>query len=116
MVAFIVRRLLVAIPILLLSSFLVFVLVVNAGDPLEDLRRRPPASSVIDQRDAAYGLDKPILQRYLDWVTSFVRGDFGKNLKGQEVRPQLSRALGLTLRLVIAAASISPSSSASPWG
>ena len=102
MLAFIVRRLLIAIPILLVSSFLVFMLVVASGDPIEDLRLRPGIQqSVIDQREHELGLDKPVLQRYWDWLTSFIRGDFGKNLKGQEVRPQLTRALGLTLRLVL---------------
>ena len=103
MFAFIVRRLLIAIPILLLSSFLVFMLVAASGDPLEDLRLRPGVQqSVIDQpASTSSGLDKPVLQRYWDWLTNFVHGDFGKNLKGQEVRPQLTRALGLTLRLVL---------------
>jgi len=100
MFAFVVRRLLIAIPILLLSSFLVFLLVVASGDPLEDLRLRPGIQqSVIDARESELGLNKAIPARYWDWLTNFVRGDFGKNLKGQEVQPQITRALGLTMRL-----------------
>lgn len=102
MLAFIVRRMLIAIPILFLSSLLVFMLVTASGDPLEDLRLRPGIQqSVINQREHELGLDKPFIQRYWDWLSKFVKGDFGKNLKGQEVRPQLTRALGLTLRLVL---------------
>jgi peptide/nickel transport system permease protein len=56
---------------------------------------------VVAAREHELGLDKPFLQRYWDWLTNFVKGDFGKNLRGQEVRPQLTRALGLTLRLVL---------------
>lgn len=102
MLPFIVRRLLVAIPIVLLSSFLVFMLVVMSGDPLEDLRLRPGIQpAVIEQRERELGLDKSIPHRYVTWLGNFVRGDFGENLKGQEVRPQVTRALGLTLRLVL---------------
>ena len=53
MFLFIVRRLLLAIPILILSSVLVFVLVVNAGDPLEGLRSRPNSQQLIEQKTAA---------------------------------------------------------------
>lgn len=49
MFSFIVRRLLIAIPLVLLSSVLVFLLVANSGDPLAELRGRnppvPPRSS-----------------------------------------------------------------------
>ena len=51
MFLFIVRRLLIAIPILILSSVLVFVLVVNAGDPLENLRSRPNSQQLIAAED-----------------------------------------------------------------
>jgi peptide/nickel transport system permease protein len=102
MFAFIVRRMLIAIPIVLLSSFLVFMLVAASGDPLEDLRLRPGIQpSVVEARERELGLDKPLPERYWNWLTDFVQGDFGKNLKGQEVRPQITRALGLTLRLVL---------------
>lgn len=38
MLAFVIRRLVVTIPILILSTMLAFVLVTMSGDPLEDLR------------------------------------------------------------------------------
>jgi peptide/nickel transport system permease protein len=106
MFLFIVRRLLIAIPILILSSVLVFVLVVNAGDPLENLRSRPNSQQLIEQKTSAYHLDEPIVQRYFTWAKGVLHGDFGKDATGQEVRPQLMRALWITMRLVIAAALI----------
>jgi len=42
MLSFIVRRLLIAIPLVLLSSVLVFLLVANSGDPLAELKGRNP--------------------------------------------------------------------------
>jgi len=106
MFLFIVRRLLIAIPILILSSVLVFVLVVNAGDPLENLRSRPNSQQLIEQKTAAYHLDEPVTQRYFTWAKGVLHGDFGVDATGQEVRPKLTRALWITMRLVIAAALI----------
>ena len=42
MLTFIARRLLISIPVLLLSSVLVFVMVTNSGDPLAELKTRNP--------------------------------------------------------------------------
>jgi peptide/nickel transport system permease protein len=106
MFLFVVRRLLIAIPILILSSILVFVLVVNAGDPLENLRSRPNSEQQIRQKVAEYHLDEPVFTRYVTWATGFLHGDFGKDATGQEVRPKLFRAMWTTLRLVVAAALI----------
>jgi peptide/nickel transport system permease protein len=103
MLLFIIRRLLVAIPILILSSFLVFILVINAGDPLESLRGLPNAQQQIAQKTAAYHLDEPPLQRYFTWAKGFIHGDLGKDATGQDVAPKLWRAMGVTLRLVFAA-------------
>ena len=104
MLPFVARRLLVAIPILLVSSFLVFVLAINMGDPLRDLKERPnPCAPCIAKKEAELGLDKPWHERYVKWVGNFVTGDFGKDKVGQEVRPKLWRAMQVTLRLVVAA-------------
>jgi peptide/nickel transport system permease protein len=103
MFLFIVRRLLVAIPILVLSSLLVFILVVNAGDPLENVRTRPNAAQQIAQKTALYHLDQPVLQRYWTWAKGIVHGDFGKDANGNEIRPRLFRAMWVTMRLVFAA-------------
>jgi peptide/nickel transport system permease protein len=105
MVSFIVRRLLIAIPVILASSVLVFILVANSGDPLADLRgRQPPVPpQVIEARKQLIGLDKPLPQRYWHWLTNFVQGDMGKSIRGQEVRPLLWQRIQITLRMVILA-------------
>jgi peptide/nickel transport system permease protein len=103
MLLFIVRRLLVAIPILILSSLLVFILVANAGDPLEAVRGRPNSAQQIAVKTATYHLDQPVLQRYWSWFKGILHGDFGKDANQNEIRPQLFRAMWITLRLVFAA-------------
>jgi peptide/nickel transport system permease protein len=105
MFSFLTRRLLITIPLVLLSSVLVFLLVANSGDPLADLRaRNPPVSpQVIEAREHELGLDKPLPQRYATWLTNFVQGDMGKSVRGVEVRPLLWQRLKVTLRMVVLA-------------
>jgi peptide/nickel transport system permease protein len=105
MTSFIIRRLLIAIPLVVLSSLLVFLLVANSGDPLADLKsRNPPVpAQVIADREHQLGLDKPLPQRYVSWITNFVRGDMGVSIRGIEVRPLLWQRLKVTLRMVILA-------------
>jgi peptide/nickel transport system permease protein len=108
MLSFIIRRLLIAIPLVLLSTVLVFLLVANSGDPLADLRgRNPPVPpQVIQAREHQLGLDKPLPQRYWHWLTHFVRGDMGKSIRGVEVRPLLFQRIRVTLRMVVLASAI----------
>jgi peptide/nickel transport system permease protein len=108
MVSFIIRRLLIAIPLVLLSSVLVFLLVANSGDPLADLKgRNPPVPpQVIQAREHQLLLDQPVPQRYWHWLTHFVRGDMGKSIRGVEVRPLLWQRMRVTLRMVILASII----------
>jgi peptide/nickel transport system permease protein len=108
MLSFIIRRLLIAIPLVLLSSVLVFLLVANSGDPLADLKgRNPPVpEATIEARERQLGLDKPLPQRYVTWLGNFVQGDMGTSIRGVEVRPLLWQRMKVTLRMVILASII----------
>jgi peptide/nickel transport system permease protein len=108
MLSFIIRRMLISIPLVLLASVLVFLLVANSGDPLAELKsRNPPVPQhVIENREHELGLDQPLLQRYLTWLGNFVQGDMGETIRGVEVRPLLFQRLQITLRMVILASII----------
>ena len=101
MLRLIIRRMLVAIPMLLVCSVLVFILVANAGDPLEALRGRPNSQQAIAQRTATLHLNEPIFQRYWLWFSKMLHGDFGIDNKGLRIGPQLWRAMGTTLQIVL---------------
>jgi peptide/nickel transport system permease protein len=105
MLSFIVRRLLIAVPLVVASSVLVFLLVANSGDPLADLKgRQPPVpQQVIEAREKLIGLDQPLPQRYWNWLTNFVQGDMGVTIRGQEVQPLLWQRMQITLRMVVLA-------------
>jgi peptide/nickel transport system permease protein len=105
MLSFIIRRVLITIPLVLLASVLVFLLVANSGDPLADLKgRQPPVPpQVIEAREQQLNLDKPLAQRYWIWLTNFVQGDMGETIRGVEVRPLLWQRMKVTLRMVVLA-------------
>src|SRR6266496_933800 len=105
MISFIIRRLLISIPVLILSSVLVFLLVANSGDPLGELKgRNPPVpQQVLDLRRHDLNLDKPLPARYWIWVTHFVRGDMGNSISGLNVRSLLGQRLIVTMRMIILA-------------
>lgn len=104
MTGFVLRRLLISIPVVVLASFLVFTLVAAGGDPLGDLRQNPNVSqATIALRAAELNLDKPIPQRYMLWAGGAIRGDLGVAIDKEPVSDKLRRGFGITFRLVIVA-------------
>ncbi len=76
---YLVRRVLIALPVLFGISLVLFtILALAPGDPFEELATNPnvPASVRVNLR-AQYGLDDPLPLRYARWFTSMLRGDWG---------------------------------------
>ncbi|MFI5933555.1 ABC transporter permease [Actinoplanes sp. NPDC051494] len=106
MLAYVVRRLLAAVPVLIVASFLSYALVALSGDPLEPLRlRNPPAPQrTIDMETARLGLDDPIVVRYGHWLWGVLHGDLGESVQSTyDIGANLSRSATVTLRLVVGA-------------
>jgi peptide/nickel transport system permease protein len=76
---YVVRRVLIAIPVLLGISVVLFsVLALAPGDPFEELATNANVPPELAQRlRAQFGLDDPLPVRYVRWLTSMVRGDWG---------------------------------------
>jgi peptide/nickel transport system permease protein len=86
MLNYVIRRLLVMVPTLLVISFLVFAIIqAPPGDCIttiiDEIERRPGATDAskakVEFLRAQYGLDKPFLERYARWVVNLVQGDLG---------------------------------------
>jgi peptide/nickel transport system permease protein len=104
MTGFILRRLLSSIPVIVLSSFLVFAMVAATGDPLANLRGNPRTVATVRIREHQLGIDRPIPQRYLTWAKGVVKGDFGKSfVDAQPALSKVKRGFGVTFRLVFLA-------------
>jgi len=104
--AFIIRRFLIAIPLVIVSSFLVFIMVASSGtpQPLENARLRPnPNPAQIRVLELRYHLDKPLVTRYWLWLKDAAHGDLGVDNNSRPVGEQLRQGMLVTLRLVVVA-------------
>ncbi len=111
MFAFTVRRLLASIPVLFVSTLLVFLLVASSVDPLAPLRaRNPPVPQTTLKAEAdRLGLDHSLVQRYWDWLTGLVlHGSWGTSVSpSYDIGQRLVSAFFVTFRLVILAILVS---------
>lgn len=98
---FLIHRLLGLIPLLLIVSFLAFVLVRLApGGPFDRERALASAESERQLREK-YLLDAPIWQQYLHYLQNLLRGDFGLSLKhrNHSVNEIIAQGLPISLSL-----------------
>ena len=105
MLRYIARRLLFGIPILVISSAIVFVAVRSFSDPSAAIRSNPRLTNAdLLAYRKALGLDKSGFQQYLAWLRHFLQGDWGKSLVSQRsVGPDIQSALANTAVLGMSA-------------
>ncbi|MGH4007414.1 MAG: ABC transporter permease [Pseudonocardiaceae bacterium] len=106
MLAYAVRRFLVSMPILVIATFIVFVMVSLSGDPLSELKTRnpPPPPRTLELEAQRLHLDQPLLARYWNWLTGVIHGDFGPSVQStQVIGPELATRFLVTFRLIAVA-------------
>jgi len=93
-----------AIPVILGISFLVFLLMhIAPGDPVTLLLGDDATPADIERTRREWGLDRPIMAQYLDFLSRAVTGDFGMSLKFNEpVTKLVFERLPATLELAFA--------------
>jgi peptide/nickel transport system permease protein len=109
MFRYIIRRLAYSVPVLLISSILVFVVIRSTIDPLAGcgINPRQTAESCLRLRHDL-GLDRPMHVQYWKWLSHFTRGDWGKSLlSNRPVRPDISSALANSAVLGLVATAFS---------
>jgi len=102
---FVVRRLLLLVPILLGLSILVFLFVrALPGGPETALlgeRSTPERAAAVR---AAYGLDRPVYEQYASYMGKVVQGDFGTSIMTQQpVSEEIRRKFPATIELGLSA-------------
>lgn len=99
------RRIAFLVPLLLIISFLAFMLVrVAPGGPFD--KERAPASPEIERNlKAKYNLDKPLLEQYWIYLKGLMKGDFGPSLKyrNHSVNDIIAQGLPVSLTLGVLA-------------
>lgn len=110
MLNYIVRRLVYAVILLALISFVSFVIIkLPPGDfltqKIAQLRARGDrsAEAQVETYRIRYGLDQPFLTQYTTWVTNFVQGDFGESFEFERpVKELLGERVTFTVILAFA--------------
>jgi peptide/nickel transport system permease protein len=105
MLTYVIRRLLYSVVVLLAASFIIFTFVSVSSDPVAFLRMQPTASEITIQNiTERKHLDEPIPVRYVYWLQDALTNQFGTTTIGDRpILPELTRVMGHTLQLVIAA-------------
>lgn len=102
---FIIRRLLLTIPILIGASLLIYAMVYALpGDPVRALAGdRPLSPAVQAQIRADYNLDDSFVVQYAKYLWALLHGDFGSDFSGRPVLETIGQRLPVTVRLTIVA-------------
>jgi peptide/nickel transport system permease protein len=105
MFAFIVRRLLQAVLVMLVVALISFTLFQFVGDPINNMVGQ---ESTVAQREAlreSLGLNDPIPLQFVKWLGHAAQGDFGRSYRmGKPVSELIAQRLPATLELVFVSA------------
>jgi len=103
MVAYITRRVMGTIPVIILISLLVFMLVQAApGDPADLLLSDEATAQDIAEARARWGLDEPVWVQYWKFLTAALQGDLGTSFRyADSVLTMIGARLPATIELAV---------------
>jgi peptide/nickel transport system permease protein len=103
MTGYIIRRLAALVPILLGVSIVVFLLVRIMPGNFALMMLGPNATpQQVAELESEYGLDRPMLEQYFDWISGVVQGDLGDSyIRDRSVASELIDRLPVTGELLI---------------
>jgi len=98
---YVLHRLCVAIPSLLIASFIVFALPrLIPGDVVQLMLEEQASGRSLDDLRGTLGLDRPLAIQYVEWLGRVARGDLGESLwTKRPVLGELARRLPVSLEL-----------------
>ncbi len=102
---FIIRRILLTVPVLLGVATLVFALIhLVPGDPAEAMLGETASAADLNDLRARLGLDQPLLVQYRHFLTGLVQGDLGTSFRyGTPVTGEILQRMGPTMTLAFVA-------------
>lgn len=105
MTGYVLRRLFQMLPVLLLASFAIFAMIYAVpGGPVAVIVGENAGPEEIAAAIQRYGLDRPMVVQYADWLGRAAMGDFGLSLHSrQPVLQLIGERLPATLQLALAA-------------
>jgi oligopeptide transport system permease protein len=100
MMRYALRRILGVIPtLLIIITISFFVIRLAPGGPFDEEQALPP--EIKANLEAAYGLDRPLVEQYLSYLSGLVRGDFGPSFKFKDFSVTELIAQGLPISLAL---------------
>lgn len=98
---YIIKRILIAIPVLIGITIIDYAIMCLAGSPLEMLQGPRVSQSALEAKKIALGLDKPFYVQYFVWLGQLLHGNLGYSIKSyQAVSDMIGSHLGPTLLLM----------------
>ncbi|MFV0303487.1 MAG: ABC transporter permease [Paracoccus sp. (in: a-proteobacteria)] len=101
MLAYLIRRLLLLVPVFLAVSAVIFLILhLIPGDPVDNLLKVGSSASKRAEIEARYGLDRPLPVQYGIWLNQILHGDLGTSIVTRRPVAQLiGQALPHSLQL-----------------
>ena len=101
MTKYIIKRILIAIPVLIGITIIDYAIMCMAGSPLEMLQGPRVSEAAVEAKKIALGLDKPFYIQYFVWLGQLFHGNLGYSIKSyQPVSDMIKSHLGPTLLLM----------------
>ena len=98
---YIIKRIVIAIPVLIGITVIDYAIMCMAGSPLEMLQGPRVSEAALEAKRIALGLDKPFYIQYFVWLGELLRGNMGYSVKHYEpVAAMIESHLGPTLLLM----------------
>lgn len=98
---YILKRILIAIPVLIGITIIDYAIMCLAGSPLEMLQGPRVSEAAVEAKKIALGLDQPFYIQYFVWLGQLLRGNMGYSISSyQAVSDMIASHLGPTLLLM----------------
>lgn len=98
---YILKRILIAIPVLIGITLIDYAIMCLAGSPLEMLKGPRISDAALQAKEIAAGLDKPLIVQYFVWLWQLMQGNLGYSMKSYEpVSAMIGSHIGPTLLLM----------------
>ena len=98
---YILKRMLIAIPVLIGITLIDYAIMCLAGSPLEMLKGPRISDAALQAKEIAAGLDKPLIVQYFVWLWQLLQGNLGYSMKSYEpVSAMIGSHIGPTLLLM----------------
>ncbi|MFV0343254.1 MAG: ABC transporter permease [Anaerocolumna sp.] len=101
MLKYIIKRILIAIPVLFGITMIDYFIMSMAGSPLEMIQGARISQEALESKEVALGLNQPVYIQYFQWLKQLASGNLGYSIKNyQPVGQMIDQYIGPTLLLM----------------